>query len=203
MPCSKDSFLASLLRFSEKAGAEETARELHAKIGSLARIIESGYPLLKGLSTESAALAVRLATAVCGRVKSERLAIGKKNSEERITDHLSGYFMGMPVECVYAVMLDEDERVIATELISEGTLGASEIVPRRILDAAGRHGAREIILSHNHPSGTPAASFADASATAQVEKVLASAGMRLRAHYVVALGGVVDILRSCRSERYI
>ncbi|CUH97443.1 UPF0758 protein [Propionispora sp. 2/2-37] len=59
------------------------------------------------------------------------------------------------------VLLSTKHHVIATPIISVGTLNASLVHPREVFREAISHSAASIILVHNHPSGDPAPSQED------------------------------------------
>ena len=189
-----EDYLSSLLRFVLKDEAPSAAARLYGRAGTLYRVFETEFLSLSTLCSERAAFLLRVSVAVSGRRYTERLLIGRKNSEDRITDHLRGYFLGKSVEHVYAILLDERERVIVTEQISVGTVGVSEILPRKLLDIVSSHGADAVILAHNHPSGAPSPSLADGDANAAISRLLKNVGVTLAAHYVVAPRGVCNIL---------
>ena len=87
-------------------------------------------------------------------------------------------------------LLDDNGRVIHTEHISDGTVNASDVVPRKILESARRRNSKKIILAHNHPKGRAVASKDDIMTTGRLFNLFASVGVRLVAHYIVADGEV-------------
>jgi len=90
------------------------------------------------------------------------------------------------IECCMALYLDTRNRLIATTMLSEGTLAQTVVYPREIVRSALRLHAASVILSHNHPSGNPEPSDADERLTRQVKSALALVDIRLLDHIVVA-----------------
>jgi DNA repair protein RadC len=90
------------------------------------------------------------------------------------------------IECCMALYLDTGNRLIASNMLSEGTLAQTVVYPREIVRGALRLHAASVILSHNHPSGNPEPSDADARLTKQVKSALALVDIRLLDHIVVA-----------------
>lgn len=74
-------------------------------------------------------------------------------------------------ECMTATFLDENNRVISTSILSVGIMNASLMHP---LDLFGfkPDGAKKVIISHNHPSGTVMPSREDRKITAQIKALV-------------------------------
>ena len=53
------------------------------------------------------------------------------------------------------MFLSAQNEVIEVEDLFEGTLTASAVYPREIVEGAIRHNAASLIFAHNHPSGNP------------------------------------------------
>lgn len=66
------------------------------------------------------------------------------------------------------ILLNSRNKVIGTELVSEGTLTTSSVQPREVFQAAILQHAASIVVAHNHPSGDPAPSAADQELTRQL-----------------------------------
>jgi DNA repair protein RadC len=92
---------------------------------------------------------------------------------------LSGY------ETVVAVCLNAKKVVIACESMQNGSLTEAQIYPRNIAETALLRRAHGILLIHNHPSGDPSPSEADATATDAVRTALESVGVQLYDHLIV------------------
>lgn len=89
-------------------------------------------------------------------------------------------------ESLKLVCLDVQLVVLAVETLSEGTLDATRIEARQIVECAIRHNAHSVILAHNHPSGVLNPSREDMDATRQVELALRTIDVRLLDHFIVA-----------------
>jgi DNA repair protein RadC len=67
---------------------------------------------------------------------------------------------------IFKVMFfDSQNRVVAIEDLFEGTLNASAIYPREIIQSAVKHNAAALIFVHNHPAGNPQPSNNDKQIT--------------------------------------
>ncbi len=81
---------------------------------------------------------------------------------------VSGMIGGLNNEVFAIICLDTQRRVIAFEIIEEGTVSQSNVSPRKVVECAIRHNAAQIILAHNHPSGMLSASESDRILTSRL-----------------------------------
>ena len=91
-----------------------------------------------------------------------------------------------PVERCGVVLLDARHRIIASRLISVGSLDASLANPREIFREAILGGAVAVVVFHNHPSGDPAPSRDDLALTARLRSAGAVVGVDLIDHVILA-----------------
>jgi DNA repair protein RadC len=91
-----------------------------------------------------------------------------------------------PVERCGVVLLDTRHRIIATRLISVGSLDASLANPREIFREAILGGAAAVVVFHNHPSGDPTPSRDDVALTARLRGAGAVVGVDLVDHVILA-----------------
>lgn len=69
------------------------------------------------------------------------------------------------VEQTWALFLNAQNKVLAIEKVSQGTLTCSAVYPREIAKLAIEKRAASIILTHNHPSGDVQPSHEDFALT--------------------------------------
>ena len=166
--------LAILLRTGTQ---EESVMRLAERI-----LIEAGEDGLGGLAHSSIeslmkrkgvgeAKAITIAAAL---ELGKRVAIG--NSKKRViirsSDDIANYMMPRLRYCdrehFYAILLNTKNHVIASPLISIGTLSESLVHPRELFKEAINHSSSSIILVHNHPSGDPSPSREDIMMTRRI-----------------------------------
>lgn len=131
---------------------------------------------------------VRLIKEVANRYIEKRL-IGTdavSNSDELI-DYLNMTIRDKRQECFVGVFLNAKNRVIATEILFKGTLTASSVYPREVVQSALDHQAAALIFAHNHPSGEPEPSPEDITITRQL--VFACKLMGITVHEHLVIGG--------------
>ena len=182
-----------LLSFS--IGAEkskECANRLLDRYGSVATIFsESEEEICRiGGVNMNTALLIKLIAYVNARKVIEKFEYGKVHTELEMRELIGALFLGSSVESVYAILLDKECRSISVEHISDGTVNASDVIPRKILEFAKKKQATQIILAHNHPKGTSTPSKEDIMTTGKLVNLFSSVGVTLRSHYVVADGMV-------------
>lgn len=88
-------------------------------------------------------------------------------------------------ECFLALFLNARNRVLATEVLFEGTLTASSVYPREVIQAALNHKAAALIFSHNHPSGDTKPSQDDIALTRRLVFAGKVMGMTVHDHLII------------------
>ena len=91
------------------------------------------------------------------------------------------------------LFLDTRHRLIQCETLSVGTIDAASVYPREVVKRALALNAAAIILTHNHPSGIPAPSNADAAITRRIADACALVDVRVLDHLVVGEGPAVSL----------
>lgn len=79
----------------------------------------------------------------------------------QVYDYLKHVFMDLRHEESWAIYMDTARRVIRREMIGSGGNDFTPVDIKMVLRYAIEYGAKYLIISHNHPSGTLAASRAD------------------------------------------
>jgi DNA repair protein RadC len=88
-------------------------------------------------------------------------------------------------EVFKVVLLDRKNRVISDVDVSIGSLSASIVHPREVLNPAIRQSAAAIICVHNHPSGDPKPSGEDIEITRRVHEACKIVGITLLDHIII------------------
>lgn len=122
---------------------------------------------------------------------SQRIA--SATARERISlqrpDTVAAYYMEQlrhrKTECVVLVSVDAKSRLLGDVMLSSGSATMSLISPREIFLEALKKQAVSIILIHNHPSGDPTPSKADAQLTAELAGMGQMLGIPLLDHIII------------------
>ena len=82
--------------------------------------------------------------------------------------------------------LDSSNNIIATEVISTGTVYEVPVYPREIIKSALMYDARSIIISHNHPGGSTNPSLDDINLTKEITAATETVGIKVLDHIIAA-----------------
>ena len=105
---------------------------------------------------------------------------------ETLREYFIPLFYGKHNEELHLISLDAAMRPLADTLISEGSLTATPLNIKRIVETAINNHAVSVILAHNHPSGAPRPSSKDVSATESVRAALELVEIAVLDHVIVA-----------------
>ncbi len=106
-------------------------------------------------------------------------------SSRELFDYLYHSLRDKKREIFKVVFLDAQNRIITIEDISEGTLTASSVYPREVVEAALRHHAAGLFLVHNHPSGVPKPSREDKRITRELVHACRVMGITVHEHLII------------------
>ncbi len=144
-------------------------------------------------SSQSTAIYIKAVAAIAGRTVTDRFKNGRKYTDAEIGEYFKGLFFGRSIEFIAALSFDKDGRLIASDMLADGIVNYSTLVPRKLLETAYKRGAHSVIIAHNHPGGHAKASELDLTATAGLSSVLNSSKIKLTAHYIIS-GNEYEIL---------
>ncbi len=168
----KDMAKAALARFKTLQGVMEAASQELCEIDGIGPKNSFGIKLIKAVSERYL----------------EKKLIGKdslSNSKE-LFDYLYASIRDKTREHFKILFLDAKNRVIEIETHSRGTLTASSVYPREVVDSALRNRAAALIFAHNHPSGDPMPSSEDVAITRQL--VFSGRVMGITVHEHIIIG---------------
>ena len=165
----------------------ELAHRLMDTFGSLHHVLEAPHQELirvEGM-TENAATLLRFSSALLAEYYEDKYAVGTiLNTTEDLSNLLLPRYMGLQNETVYLVCMDSKRMLLNCSPVCFGSVDASAITPRLILQRALLYNATVVVLAHNHPSGLAVPSQADINATMELVQILRSADIRLWDHLV-------------------
>ena len=179
-------YFASLVAYSGESEPDKAAYTLLRKYGTIENCLTASVSELSTIVNEGTAIYLKLLAYVTARRKTDLFSFGKKHSMAEIADYLKALFLGESVEKTYIVTFDKSDKVIGCQLLGEGTVNASEVMPRKAIEAAVRVSASGVAIAHNHPFGTPDPSADDLSITQSFAALFGSCEIELREHFVIA-----------------
>lgn len=165
------------------------AHALIERFGSLHAVLEAPVEELTAVDGigEHAALLMRLMLPLM-RLYDQDKQVKRPSMDtfSQVEDHCRTLFKGVTVERFYVLCFDARLKLIASQMIAEGTLNEVAIYPRRVVSAVLRHNAAGTVLCHNHPGGSPLPSDEDVALTEQIEALVTGVGVRLYDHILIA-----------------
>lgn len=166
----------------------DTAHLLLNRFGSLVNVFEAPLDSLIdfGLS-KNTAIYIKMMLAFCRKYFDDKTKKPTVSLQlEDIKRRAIPQFLGLGHERVIALFLDAKGREVGLDVVSNGSLTASEVPMRKILGLSVEHGARGVILAHNHPSGFLLPSETDIEVTKKLVKLLQTVNVRLFDHLIVS-----------------
>ncbi|MBQ4499632.1 MAG: DNA repair protein RadC [Alistipes sp.] len=173
-------------------GAVQLAKELLAQCGgSLQRLADSDVARLRMLAGLGLRRAVQLKAAVeIGR----RVAVADSQSIDTITSDsdvvkiMEPLIGALPHEECWALYLASSGKIVDKVRISQGGVQATVVDYRMVLKRALEVLAVQVVLVHNHPSGSAEPSAQDRQLTERVAEGCRLFDIRLLDHVIIARG---------------
>ncbi len=168
--------------------AQALSARLINSCGSLSAVFEAPYSLLLdyGASSNQAVL-IKLIPSLSRKYLDDKYY--SEHSKRQIPlfkNKIIAAFIGAPSEKVILVLRDAAETELYFGTLSKGSVNASEVYTKQLIELAIQHKAASAILAHNHPSGIPYPSRKDIESTIKIKNILKSINIRLENHFIVA-----------------
>jgi DNA repair protein RadC len=164
------------------------AKEALTRFRTLPAVLEASAAELcqiEGIGPKNV-LGLKLIRAVADRYLRKRLLASEAmNNSQQLFDYLYHHLRDKHRECFQVIFLDAKNRIIHTETLFWGTLTASSVYPREVIQAALEQRAAALIFAHNHPSGDPAPSEEDVAITRRLIHACRVMGIVVHEHLVI------------------
>ena len=105
-----------------------------------------------------------------------------------VRDYLRLKLVAEPNEIFVVVFMNSMHDVLAVEPMFHGTINATSVYPRVVLQRALQLNAAAVIFAHQHHSGSTEPSNADRVLTEQLKTALALIDVRVLDHFVIGQG---------------
>jgi DNA repair protein RadC len=129
---------------------------------------------------------IKLVLSIVARVNCNKIGSITLGDGKAFSDYLVSLFVNRSLETVFLFSYDKNGKLIAADKVGEGTVNASTVIPRRLLEIAKLRSADTVSVAHNHPRGEAVASADDREALLFLEGLFIDAGIRFFGSYVVA-----------------
>ena len=181
--------LALLLRTGLPGkNALQMGQELLGTFGGVAGLLNTPAEALKkikGLGPAKRAEIVAVLELARRALASQLQEKTMFSNPQAIRDYLQLQLGGRDHEIFAVLFLDTAHRLIVLEEMFRGTLTQTSVYPREVVVRALALNAANVVLAHNHPSGTAQASRADEAITQTLKAALALIDVRVLDHFIV------------------
>lgn len=168
--------------------AKELLNQYENSLSLLAKLTVHELMKIKGIGE---AKAVTIAAALeLGRRRATENAIQKNqiSSSLDVYDLIHSGMRDLTREEFWIILLDRRSKVIAIEEIHIGGMSAMVVDPKIIFQKALERRASSVILSHNHPSGSPSPSMEDIRLTEKVKMAGSYIDIKVVDHIIIGDG---------------
>ena len=184
-----------LFRSIPRRDVKPIAKELIAKFGSFAEVIAAPVERLtevKGIS-EKIALDLKILRAAATKLGQESI-LGRPvlSSWSALLDYCRSAMQFEVTEQFRVLFLDRKNRLIADEVLGQGTVNRAPVYPREILKRAIAHESTAIILAHNHPSGDPTPSQSDIDMTKEIVQACKPISVTVHDHLIIGRDNIAS-----------
>ena len=193
--------IAILLRTgTAEKSAIDIASEMTADGGLYKRL--AGITRLNELTNIKGLGQAKAATVLAALEIGRRIASAKPiekihlSCPQDVADFLMPRLRYAAKEQFVVILLNNKNKVIGTEVVSEGSLSSSVVHPREVFALAILHHAAAIMVAHNHPSGDPKPSIEDEEVTRLLLRSGKVLGIPMIDHVIIGDGNYYSFLEN-------
>jgi DNA repair protein RadC len=114
-------------------------------------------------------------------------------SVSQVSDYYKSLLEQQKKEQFRIMFLNNKNKLIAEELMYEGTVNNTAVYPREIVQKALNYGARAIIMVHNHPGGDSKPSRQDIIMTKTIKELLQKLDIDLLDHLIIGRNNTASL----------
>lgn len=168
--------------------AVDLGRDLLTHFGSISKLLasdQSSFTCLLGMGN------AKYATLQAIRELSQRMLLEDIQRGQALTSpnaskqYLQSVLAHRQQEVFWALLLDNQHHILASQALAYGTLDSANIYPREVVKTCLVKNAAAVIFAHNHPSGSLTPSEADKAITRRLQGALQTVDIRLLDHIIV------------------
>ena len=157
-------------------------------LNALARATVQDLCVVPGIGTAKA-VSIIAAMELAARKKSSVTKLTKVTCSREAYDYLRGHMEDLNNEVFWVVYLNQSNRIVGSEKLSEGGISSTIIDVRILLRKALERHACGLLIAHNHPSGQLNPSEADAKITKQIHHAAKLLDIALIDHLIIGASG--------------
>ena len=184
-----------LFRSIPRRDVKPIAKDMMDVFGSFGAVISAPISRLaeiKGIS-EKTALDLKIIQAAAQKIgKQAVMNRPVLSSWSALLDYCRSVMQFEEKEQFRVLFLDRKNRLIADEILGQGTIDRAPVYPREIIKRALELGSTAIILAHNHPSGDPTPSGSDIEMTANIVGAAKAINISVHDHLIIGRNDIAS-----------
>ncbi|MBM3400383.1 MAG: DNA repair protein RadC [Bacteroidetes bacterium] len=157
-------------------------------LNSLARASLQDLCAVPGIGNAKA-ISIMAAMELAARKKHYVSKVTRITGSREAYDHLRGHMVDLNIEVFWVLYLNQNNRIMGSEKISEGGIAGTVIDVRILMRKVLERLACGIIIAHNHPSGNIIPSDPDVKITKQIEHACKLLDVALLDHIIIGASG--------------
>ena len=106
-------------------------------------------------------------------------------SSQEVFDYLYHSMRGLKKETFKVIYLNNQNQIIDTVDLAHGTVNASSVSPREVIEGTIKNNATSLVFVHNHPSGNPEPSSKDRALTRELVFVARVMRIKVLDHIII------------------
>ncbi len=166
------------------------AKKLVQAFGSFAGVINASDYRVREINgvTEGVIMILKIIKTSSQRLTWQNLATDELPilmNVDNLVDYCRGSMAYAEVEELHLLYLDAKLKLQACELIQRGTTCSVSVSPREIVRRAISHNTSNIIMVHNHPSGSARPSESDILLTKTINQACRLMNIQLQEHLII------------------
>jgi len=167
-----------------KAAAKEAIKRFQTLRGVLEASTEE-LQQIEGIGAHSA-FGIKLAQEVAREYLHAKI-IDKPfyKSSQEVFDYLYHSMRGLKKETFKVIYMNNQNQIIDTVDLAQGTVNASAVSPREVIEGTIKNNATSLIFVHNHPSGNPKPSGSDKALTRELVFVARVMRIKVLDHIII------------------
>lgn len=181
-----------LFRIIPRRDTKPLAKALITRFGDFAAVLGAETARIAEVPGAGANVALELKAIQAALERAARIESRRKphiGSWSKLIEYCRLAMQHETREQFRVLFLDVKNQVIRDEVLNEGTIDHAPVYPREVVRRALQLGAAGIILVHNHPSGDPKPSGADAAITRDIVAAADPLGLKVHDHLVIGRHG--------------
>jgi DNA repair protein RadC len=163
-------------------------QRFHGNLHELARASIQDLCTIPGIGNAKA-ISIMAAMELAARKKQSVAKFSRVTNSRDAYDQLRGQMEDLNHEVFWVIYLNQNNRIIGMERISEGGMTGTVIDVRILLRKALERLACGIVIAHNHPSGNLVPSEPDLKITRQIEHACKLIDVALMDHLIIGASG--------------